>query len=61
MPATRKTGNERFRLGGGELPLELIEFWSWASSDVLSNATRGVLAEFIVASAAGCADRIRVE
>lgn len=36
-------------------------FWSWAYSDFLSNAQRGVLAEFIVASALGCLDRGRVE
>jgi len=29
-------------------------FWSWAYSDFLSNAHRGVLAEFIVGQALGC-------
>jgi len=28
-----------------------LNFWQWAYSDILNNATRGVLAEFIVASA----------
>lgn len=37
------------------------EFWKWAYSDFLSNAQRGVLAEYIVAKALGCTERGRVE
>ncbi|BDP40901.1 hypothetical protein DAETH_08700 [Deinococcus aetherius] len=37
------------------------EFWQWAYSDFLSNALRGVLAEYIVARALGCTQRPRVE
>lgn len=37
------------------------EFWKWAYSDFLSNAQRGVLAEFIVAMAACCTEKPRVE
>lgn len=37
------------------------DFWKWAYSDFLSNAQRGVLAEYIVAMAAGCAEKPRVE
>ncbi|WP_102128301.1 hypothetical protein [Deinococcus planocerae] len=37
------------------------EFWQWAYSDFLSNALRGVLAEYIVARAVGCTHRPRVE
>src|SRR5262245_56184857 len=37
------------------------EFWKWAYSDFLSNAQRGVLAEYIVARSLGCTDRGRVE
>jgi hypothetical protein len=29
----------------------LLDFWRWSASDVVSNATRGVLAEYIVARA----------
>lgn len=36
-------------------------FWKWAFSDFLSNTLRGVLAEFIVATALGCAHRPRTE
>ncbi len=40
---------------------ELKDFWSWAYSDMLSNAQRGILAEYIVAMALGCTDTIRTE
>lgn len=36
-------------------------FWEWAFSDFLSNSLRGVLAEYIVATAVGCTHRPRVE
>ena len=36
-------------------------FWRWAYSDVLTNTTRGVFAEFLVASALGVTDEPRVE
>lgn len=37
------------------------DFWAWALSDVLSNTARGVLAEFLVGSALGVVDEVRVE
>lgn len=37
------------------------EYWEWAYSDFLSNAQRGVLAEYIVAKALGASDRGRVQ
>jgi len=42
-----KTGDEQ--LLGTEKTL--MDFWRWIGSDLASNATRGLLAEFIVASA----------
>lgn len=36
------------------------EFWKWAYSDFLSNAQRGVLAEYLVARALGCTERGRI-
>ena len=52
--AKRLKGNEKFLFDGKELPLlkaSVIDFWSWANSDILNNTTRGVLAEFLVARA----------
>jgi|CXWL01.1.fsa_nt_gi hypothetical protein len=36
-------------------------FWQWAYSDFMSNALRGVLAEYIVAHAADCTHSPRIE
>lgn len=57
----RKTGEESFVFNGESTNIKLQEFWSWSSSDILNNAMRGVLAEFIVASSLGIADSCRVE
>lgn len=57
----RKTGEESFVFNGESTDIKLQEFWSWSSSDILNNAMRGVLAEFIVASSLGIADSCRVE
>ena len=46
---TVKNGSEHFHLAGTNLPHDLQGFWQWSSSDVLANALRGVLAEYIVA------------
>lgn len=51
LKAERRTGDERFSQGEQELPFTLRDFWCWSTSDLLNNTTRGVLAEFLVASA----------
>ena len=61
LEVVRKTGREPFHAGGKPLPFDISTFWQWSSSDLVNNALRGVLAEFIVASAIGCADELRVE
>ena len=48
-----KSGSEELRLNQNRLPFTLLNFWKWNSSDLLSNATRGRFAEFIVATATG--------
>lgn len=47
----RKSGRERFRDGSADLDFDLLTFWQWSGSDLLSNSMRGVLAEFLVARA----------
>jgi len=49
----RKSGIEPLRLDGEALPVNLLSFWQWSASDLVSNVTRGRLAEFIVATALG--------
>lgn len=54
----RRTGTEAF-IGADHLRLE--HFWEWSASDLMSNATRGILAEFLVAAAIGQSDGVRSE
>lgn len=53
LEQVKLSGDERFTRSGSELPYSALDFWRWASSDLASNATRGVLAEFIVAKMLG--------
>ncbi|REJ09096.1 hypothetical protein [Halobacillus trueperi] len=39
----------------------IVEFWSWAYSDLLSNTNRGILAEFLVGNALGLTNVPRIE
>jgi hypothetical protein len=61
LVVNRKTGAEPFRLGPTALGFDLLSFWQWSASDLVSNALRGRLAEFLVAQALGIADGIRAE
>ncbi len=47
----RRTGDESIHEAGRSLGVSLLSFWQWSSSDLVSNATRGVLAEYLVATA----------
>ena len=53
LHVVRKTGAEPLHLDGNPLPVSLLAFWQWSASDLVSNVTRGRLAEFIVATALG--------
>lgn len=57
----RKTGQESFRTGNGDAGFNLLDFWQWTASDLVSNSTRGVLAEFLVARALGLDTAVRNE
>lgn len=60
--STRKSGNECFQLGAETLPFTVMDYWQWSGSDLLSNTSRGILAEYIVARALGIGnDDIRDE
>jgi len=62
LTVSPKRGDERFKSEGTALDYSLLDFWRWSVSDLLSNATRGRLAEFIVAKALGVpADSVRDE
>lgn len=51
--APRRTGDELFHAGSRRLGFDLLDFWRWSVSDLVSNATRGRLAEYLVARALG--------
>ena len=61
LPSIRLSGNELFTLGEQKLSFDLLSFWQWSSSDLVSNATRGRLAEYIVAMALGVTAGVRNE
>ena len=48
------------KIGGFE-DLSVLDFWSWAYSDILSNRNRSIFAEFLVASALGVTNNPRIE
>lgn len=58
---TMRTGNERFRMGTKDLDSDILSFWQWSASDLISNSLRGLLAEYLVALDLGVTDQPRVE
>ena len=50
-PLTLKHGSEPLHQDGAPLGATLLDFWRWSASDLLGNALRGQLAEFLVAVA----------
>lgn len=56
-----KTGAEPFHNGAFLLKRTLLDFWRWSASDLVGNALRGVLAEYIVATALDLPQAGRVE
>jgi hypothetical protein len=61
LKVTRKAGDERFRDGEHNCDFDLLDFWRWSVSDLVSNTWRGVVAEYIVAQALGVAHGLRAE
>ncbi len=53
ISASRKTGAEPVMAAGRPVGATVADFWGWSRSDLLDNTERGVLAEFIVATALG--------
>lgn len=58
---TRKTGAEPFTTGEASLGFSILDFWQWSSSNLVGNALRGLVAEFLVARAVGVDGHIRDE
>ena len=49
----QKTGHEPFCSDGIARDFNLLDYWRWMASDLVSNTSRGILAEYIVARAVG--------
>lgn len=45
------TGNEKFIFKDKDLGKTMLNFWSWAYSDLIRNVNRGAFAEFVVREA----------
>ena len=58
---SRLTGREAFRRGADPAGIDILEFWRWSGSDLLTNTNRGVLAEFLVGVALGAVGGVRRE
>jgi hypothetical protein len=61
IQTTIKTGQEQFIFNNEKLSLNVLSFWKWSSSELLGNALRGILAEFIVTSTIDILDKPRDE
>lgn len=62
IDVVRRLGTERFHDLNRDLGFDLLSFWQWSASDIMSNATRGVVAEYLVAEAVGvAANNVREE
>ncbi len=48
LKVERKTGNEPFLISNRPAGFNLLSFWQWLASDLVDNALRGALAEYIV-------------
>jgi hypothetical protein len=61
LTISRKTGDEALYFNQQPVGATVLDFWRWSASDLVSNALRGMFAEYIVAHALGIADGIRAE
>ncbi|MGI8548390.1 MAG: hypothetical protein ACR2M1_13860 [Gemmatimonadaceae bacterium] len=61
LKARPRSGAEPFHVAGVPAGFDVMAFWRWAASDLVGNALRGVLAEFLVARAIGAVGEVRTE
>ena len=63
LPPKFLTDSEQFHGSGIESPLGLRDYWRWSASSLMDNTARGLVAEFLVATALKTyiPDRPRVE
>lgn len=61
IDSKRLTPDVPFVSGDTTRTLTASDFWSWAYSDMVNNSQRGILAEYIVATAIGADSDLRIE
>ncbi len=61
IKVSRKNGSESLHNNEKTTPFNLLSFWQWSSSDLVGNTLRGMLAEYIIASAVGSTKGTRTE
>lgn len=61
ITVTTLNGSEPLHSASNSLGHTVLDFWRWSYSNLVNNASRGVLAEYLVASALGVTNRGRVE
>ena len=61
VPCPMLSGDEPLHKDAVPLDRTVCDFWRWSNSDLLSNALRGCLAEYLVAVALGVDDKPRRE
>jgi hypothetical protein len=54
----KKIGTEPFHVAGSPLPFTVQDFWATAFSGLVTNMTRGILAEYLVCKALGLTDQV---
>ena len=54
-------GDQPLHEAGKSVGPSVLDYWRWSASNLLDNTARGILAEFIVASALGVAGGLRTE
>jgi hypothetical protein len=59
--ACRLTGDESFIGAGDAESFSVLDYWRWSNSDLVSNASRGILSEYIIGKALGCDLQVRDE
>ena len=60
-PPRLRSCRETFKVRGESAGFSLSDYWKWSGSDLLSNAQRGVIAEFLVAKVLGVSHSPRLE
>jgi hypothetical protein len=61
LPPKRLSGEEALTSDGRPTTLRVQDFWRWSASMLTDNTLRGTLAEFLVASALGQSEDVRLE